>query len=398
MLESKGQLIIKDKARRSLNGHHPWVFSGAVKAVSDDIFAGDVVDIIDGRGAYFGKGFFNPESQIVARVITFEERECSLDMIRERVERAISLRRSFREYDQSTAWRLVYAEADHLPGLIVDYYSGYVNVQFHSAGWEPVRSEILSMISELTGCISIFDGSDPEMRAKEGLHTVNEAIFGDEPPDNISVIEFGRKYDVDIKKGQKSGLYLDQKFNHQSIQRFATGRRVLDCFAYTGGFTLAALDGGCDSVTAIEISETAVAQIDINVSLNRRGSAEVKVLTGDAFDLLRVMADKDEQFDMIILDPPAFCKAKTAIIPACRGYKDINRIAMQLLSPNGILVSCSCSRPISDELFMKVLWQASVEAGREAQLLSFTGQSPDHPVLLTFPESKYLKCATLLAE
>jgi len=381
-----------------MNGRHPWVFSGAVKAVSEEAVQGDVLDVVDSHGGFFGKAFFNPESQIVARILTFDDIECSLDMILARLEQAIALRKSLPEYDQCTAWRLIYAEADRLPGLLVDYYSGYVHVQFHSAGWEPVKKDIVAMIAELTGCIAIFDGSDPEMRRKEGLYTVNETLFGDDPPDNISVVEFGRKLDVDIKQGQKSGLYLDQKFNHETILRFATGRKVLDCFSYTGGFALAALDGGCDSLAAVEISEAAVAQFEINVALNRRGSEAVNVLTGDAFEILRKMSDTGERFDMVILDPPAFCKSKTAIVQACRGYKDINRIAMQLLSPNGILVTCSCSRPVSDELFLKVLWQASVEANREAQLLSLTGQSPDHPVLLTFPESKYLKCATLLVQ
>lgn len=394
-MNSKGTIEIRNKALKSIIGRHPWVFSGALKDIPDNLTIGDVVDLIDENGNFLGRGFFNPNSQIAVRILSFDESEFNLDEVHRRIGRAVEMRKLLPEYDQNSAWRLVFGESDLLPGLAVDYYSGFVNVQFHSAGWDRHRDEVASMIVELTNCSGVFDGSDSEMRDREGLLTINETVRGDDPPDRVSVSEFGRKMDVDIRRGQKSGLYLDQKFNHQSILRYARNRDVLDCFSYTGGFGLAALEGGCRSLSCIDISESAIEQLEINAVMNNFASRSIELHNGDAFEIMRDMLSVGSRFDLITLDPPAFCRSKSAVVQACRGYKDINRLAMQLLNPEGILVSCSCSRPVSDELFLKVLWQASVEADREAQLLNFSGQAPDHPVLLTFPESKYLKCATL---
>jgi len=233
------------------------------------------------------------------------------------------------------------------------------------------------------------------MREREGLDCVNRTVFGSDPPEDLTVSEFGRKIHVDMPNGQKSGLYLDQKLNHQSVLPYARDKRVLDVFSYSGGFGLSALEGNCSSLTCVEISDAASELIMKNVDANGYDRSKVDIRTADAFEVLREMYDAGEKFDVVILDPPAFCKRKAAVTKACRGYKDINRLAFSLLSRDGILMTCSCSRPINDELFVRVLWQASIEAGREANLLKYSGQSPDHPTLLTFPESKYLKCATL---
>jgi 23S rRNA (cytosine1962-C5)-methyltransferase len=393
-----GKVTVKDKALKSIAGRHPWVFSGAIRSVPETGHAGDIVDLVDTDGSFLGRGFFNPNSQIAVRILSFEDDDCGVDLIYERLKRAIDLRSSLPEYDRITAWRMVFAESDLLPGLIVDCYSDYAHVKFHSAGWESMKADIARMVSELTGCTGVYDGSDPDMRSKEGLETENQTIYGDDPPEHIVVTEFGRQFQVDIRNGQKSGLYLDQKFNHQEALYYAKNRKVLDAFAYTGGFGIAAVEGGCGSLTCIEISEAATRLLEANIELNKFGTASVTMKTGDAFEIMRDMLSEVDRFDMIILDPPAFCRSKSAIVRACRGYKDINRLAMKLLSPDGILITCSCSRPISDELFLRVLWQASVEAERSAQLLKFAGQPPDHPVLLSFPESKYLKCATLLVQ
>lgn len=395
-MEPRGKFTVKEKALRSIAGRHPWVYSGAIEKAPDSAGIGDIVELVGPDGDLLGKGFFNPDSRIAVRILVFEDVDCGPDLIYERLKRAIDLRRALPEYDESTAWRLIFAEADLLPGLVADYYSDFVHIQFHSAGWERLRAEIARMISDLTGCKGVYDGSDPDIRTKEGLRTTNETIVGIDPPDYISISEFGRRFKVDIRHGQKSGIYLDQKFNHQGILRYAANRHVLDVFSYTGGFGVAAIEAGCSSLTCIDISEEALGLLEANIQLNHFEKALVEVIRGNAFAVMRSLLSAGARFDMIVLDPPAFCKSRSAVVRACRGYKDINRLAMNLLTPDGILVTCSCSKPVSDELFLQVLWQASVEAGREARLIQLAGQPPDHPVLLTFPESKYLKCATLL--
>ncbi len=394
-MKVSASVTIKDKALKSVAGHHPWIFSGAIEEIPRDSEPGELVDIVDTGGRFLARGFINPNSQITVRILTFEDEIVDLDFLSSRISRAVSLRQRLPEYDLCSAWRLVYGEADFLPGLVVDNYAGYLNVQFHSVGWERIKPQLCETLMKVTGAHGVFDGSDPEMREREGLDCVNRTVAGAEPPADLTVSEFGRRMHVDMTNGQKSGLYLDQKLNHQSVLPNARGRRVLDVFSYSGAFGLAALEGGCSSLTCVEISGSAAGQIEKNLDVNGFDRSKVKIRTADAFDVLRDMVDAGEEYDLVILDPPAFCKRKAAVTKACRGYKDINRLACMLVSRDGTLVSCSCSRPVSDELFVRVLWQASIESGREANLLRYAGQSPDHPTLLTFPESKYLKCATL---
>jgi 23S rRNA (cytosine1962-C5)-methyltransferase len=226
-----GRVTVRNKALKSITGRHPWVFSGAIQSVPENGRAGDMVDVVDTGGSFLGRGFFNPNSQIAIRILSFEDEDCGTDLIFERLRRAIDLRKSLPEYDQITAWRMVFAEADLLPGLIVDCYSNYAHIKFHSATWESMKLDVARMASELTGCVGVYDGSDPEMRSKEGLETENRTIFGDDPPEHIVVSEFGRQFKADIRHGQKSGLYLDHKFNHQDVLRYAKNRKVLDAFS-----------------------------------------------------------------------------------------------------------------------------------------------------------------------
>jgi len=394
-MEPAGTITIREKALKSIAGHHPWIFSGAVEEIPNGIEPGEVVDLIDHSGSFLARGFFNPDSQITVRILSFEKESISIDSFRERLESAYRMRKRLPEYGDSDAWRIVYGEADRMPGLVVDQYGDYLSVQFHSVGWERIKEDLCRIMTEVTGAKSVFDGSDEDMREREGLNCENRVVYGAELPERIEVSEFGRRMGVDVQNGQKSGLYLDQKFNHQRIVPFAKGRRVLDVFSYTGGFGLAALQGGCRELWCVDVSEGSERKIKENVDSNRFDSVPVTIRREDAFDVLRELEDSGEQFDMIILDPPAFCKRKSAVTKACRGYKDINRIAMKLLTPEGILVSCSCSRPLADDLFTRVLWQSSVEAGRDVSMLGYYGQGADHPILLTFPESKYLKCAIM---
>jgi 23S rRNA (cytosine1962-C5)-methyltransferase len=396
VLQPAGEVIVRDKALKSIAGRHPWLFSGAIDKATPGLTAGAVVNVLDGHGKFMGSGFFNSNSQITVRMLTFDSAPVDEALIQHRILEAIKLRRTLPEHDLSNAWRLLYGESDGLPGLVADSYADYAVVHFHSAGWESFREDMARMLMEAASLRGVYDGSDAAMREREGLSASHGELCGETVPDFLEASEFGRKFVVDVRKGQKSGLYLDQKFNHQAVRSLASGKRALDCFAYTGGFGLAALEGGCLSLTAVEISDAAVAALEQNLQSNGFADRDITIIEADAFEVLRTMVSDGERFDLVVLDPPAFCKSKTALIQACRGYKDINRLAMQLIDPGGILVSCSCSRPVSDDLFLKVLWEASVEAGRAAKLLNLSGQAPDHPVLLSFPESKYLKCATLL--
>lgn len=388
--------IAKEKALKPILGKHPWVYSDALISTPERASAGDIVDLVDADGNFLGRGFYNPDSQIAIRILSFDDVECGSDLVRSRLQRAIELRKSIPEYDQITCWRIVHAEADLLPGLELDMYSGHVNVRFHSAGWETLKSDLIDMIAEMTECNSIWDGSDPEIRAREGLETENKLLYGTEPPELVLVSELGRRFRIDIRKGRESEQYLIQKFNHQDILRYAKNRRVLDAFCYTGGFGIAALEAGCSDLTCVEISDAAIRVLETNVQLNRFSNASVTIKAGDAFDILGELSEAGERFDMIILDPPAFCRSRSTVVRACRAYKDINSMAMRLLNSEGILVTCSNSRPVTGEMFVRALWQAAVEAGRDVQLLKLTSQSPDFPVLLTFPESNWLTCATLI--
>jgi 23S rRNA (cytosine1962-C5)-methyltransferase len=377
---------------RPVQQRHPWIFSGAIARVQGYVGQGDVVDVRDAAGEWLARGTWSSGSQIRARLYTWQPDE-PLDaaLIRRRLEQALATR-AWLGYDTAeSAGRLVFAESDGLPGLIVDRYADYLVIQLLTQGVAARAELITELLAELARPRGIYERSDPEMREKEGLPPGEGRLWGEEPPERVTVRQPGAlRFSVDLRAGQKTGAYLDQAANRLRVAAYCAGQEVLDCFCYTGGFTIAAARAGAGQITAIDSSATALAQLQENMALNDL-APPLELLAGDVFKLLRQYRHEGRQFDLIILDPPKFAHAHGQIERATRGYKDINLIAMQILRPGGVLATFSCSGLISADLFQKVVFGAALDARRDVQIIERLTQAPDHPVLLTFPEGEYLK-------
>lgn len=376
---------------KSLARKHPWVFSGAIREPEESIENGATVNIVSANGQPLAKGAYSPESQIRVRIWTFNpDEEVNPGYFRNRIENAIKLRDKMLPGDY-TAYRVINAESDGLPGLIVDRYSDFLVCQFLSAGAEYFKEEITRELQTIFSPAGIYERSDVDTRIKEGLTRQSGILAGAEPPDLIRVEQASLKFLVDIRQGHKTGMYLDQHENRKVIVRMAKDNEILNCFAYTGGFVLAALRGGASGVTNIEASAEAIAVLDKQVGLNGFNTDNIENIQGDVFEILRKYRDSGKQFDMVILDPPKFVASAQQIRRGCRGYKDINMLAMRLLRKNGSLITFSCSGHVSSELFQKVVADAALDVQREARIIEFLGQPFDHPVALNFPEGRYLK-------
>ncbi|HPB01258.1 MAG TPA: class I SAM-dependent methyltransferase, partial [Candidatus Marinimicrobia bacterium] len=372
--------------------HHPWLFSGAIERIEGEPQLGETVELRAHDGRFLGFGAWSPKSQIAVRIWSFNpDDEINADFLRRQLSWAIKRRESLFEPGKTDAVRLVNAESDGLPGLIVDRYNDYLVVQFLSAGAEFWRETIVTVLAEIVPVTGIYERSDVEVREKEGLELRRGLLQGNEPSELIEICENSRRFLVDIRNGHKTGFYLDQRDNRQKITEFSARREVLNCFAYTGGFALAALSAGATKVTNVETSAEALELLNRNVALNGFNPAKVENLTDDVFQVLRKFRDQGRSFDLIILDPPKFAESKSQIERASRGYKDINLLAFKLLRPGGILFTFSCSGQISPELFQKIVADSALDAGKSAQILVWLNQSADHPTALNFPEGHYLK-------
>ena len=372
---------------------HPWVFSGSVAKVEGQPADGDLVTLLDDRGNFVAKGFFNGRSQIRVRLATWDPDE-SVDeaYFERRLRLAVELREKTLALPASTdAYRLVYSEGDGLPGLIVDRYADWLVVQTLSLGFSKRKAEILAALARVCPSRHVFERSDSDVADKEGIEPHVGPLAGPEPPELLPVTIHGIRLLVDVRRGQKTGLFLDHRDNYRAIAPYAEGRRVLDCFAYTGAFGLfARVLGHAASVLAIEMSESALALARRNAELN--GAGDVEFRQGDVFGELRRLRDGAQTFGLIILDPPKFARSTGDIENALRGYKDINLLALRCLDQGGILATCSCSQHIDDAMFVDMLNDAAFDTGREVQVIERRGQAPDHPVSVTCPESRYLKC------
>ncbi|HQO74713.1 MAG TPA: class I SAM-dependent methyltransferase [Candidatus Marinimicrobia bacterium] len=386
------KVLIKKDREKSLLRHHPWLFSGAIERIEGEPQLGETVELRAHDGRFLGFGAWSPKSQIAVRIWSFNpDDEINADFLRRQLSWAIKRRESLFEPGKTDAVRLVNAESDGLPGLIVDRYNGYLVVQFLSAGAEFWRETIVTVLAEIVPVTGIYERSDVEVREKEGLELRRGLLQGNEPSELIEICENSRRFLVDIRNGHKTGFYLDQRDNRQKITEFSARREVLNCFAYTGGFALAALSAGATKVTNVETSAEALELLNRNVALNGFNPAKVENLTDDVFQVLRKFRDQGRSFDLIILDPPKFAESKSQIERASRGYKDINLLAFKLLRPGGILFTFSCSGQISPELFQKIVADSALDAGKSAQILVWLNQSADHPTALNFPEGHYLK-------
>lgn len=385
-------LLLKPGREKSLLRRHPWVFSGAISKVQGDPSPGETVDVLDSTGRFLARAAYSPKSQIRARVWTWDEPELvDESFFRSRILQALLARQRYIDQFPDGAIRLVHAESDRIPGLIIDRYADTLVVQFLSAGPEAWRDLLVEICWELSGAELLFERSDAEARRLEGLADRVGRLRGTDLPDQVFVHEHGLQYQVDILRGHKTGFYLDQRLNRARVRELTNGRVVLDCFCYTGGFTANALAGGAASVLSIDASGPALVQLRHNLALNNLPLDRSETIEGDVFQLLRDFRDRGRNFDLIVLDPPKFAQTAAQVQRAARGYKDINLLAFKLLRPGGILVTFSCSGGISEDLFQKIVAGAALDAGVHAQILERLSQSPDHPVALNFPEGAYLK-------
>ena len=383
-------ITLKRGREKSLKRRHPWIFSGAVEKASGK--AGDTLEVRDSSGKPLALAAYSPRSQIRARVWTFDPKESvGADFFRSRIQRALALREALPTAKQTNALRLVNAESDGLPGLVIDRYADVLVAQFLAAGVERWRDPILDALMELTGCAAIYERSDAEVRKLEGLEPRVGFARGNRNASRCPIIENGLNFRVDVEQGQKTGFFLDQRDNRQRVRSLAAGREVLDGFCYTGGFSIAALAGGAKRVTAIESSAPALEVAKENLAANPLDASKIEFLQADVFSSLRTLRDKNQKFGLIVLDPPKFAPSAAQVQKAARAYKDINLWALKLLAPGGLLATFSCSGGVSAELFQSIVAGAAVDAGGEAKIIERFGAAADHPVALEFPEGDYLK-------
>jgi len=383
------RVTVRKDRQRSLEQGHPWVFYGSLHKPPGNLPAGLVVDLVDEKDRFLARGQYNDQSQIVVRVLSFREQAIDAGFIAERIAAAVERRRSLLS-DQTDSCRLIFAEADQLPGLIVDQYGGWLVVQILTAGMELWREAILAALSELAPQ-GIFERSDSEDRRRhEGLGIQTGLLAGEPPPAELVIREHGHQFAVDLREGHKTGYYLDQRDNRQAVARYCGGQRVLNAFAYTGGFGIYAGAAGAAEVTHVDSSAPALELCSRNLELNGLRESHERVCA-NVFDALRDYRQAGRTFDVIVLDPPKFAASRKRLEQASRGYKDLNLNALRVLEPGGILATFSCSGAVDTDLFQKIVAGAAADAGRQVQVLELLGQPIDHPVLLGFPEGRYLK-------
>jgi 23S rRNA (cytosine1962-C5)-methyltransferase len=392
-------IVLRPERDRSVVRRHPWIFTGAIARIDGQPASGETVAVHAADGTPLGWGAYSPQSQIAVRMWTFDP-AATVDrqFLRRQLELAFAVRSAIARPDLD-AYRLVNAESDGLPGLIVDRYGDYLVAMFLSASAEYWKAEIVGLLRELahagqwpTGpARGIFERSDVDVRVKEGLPLAVGLLAGEAPPDSLEVREYGVRFAVEIARGHKTGFYLDQRENRALLADYAQGAEVLNGFAYTGGFGVWALRGGAARVTNVDTSASALALASLNAETNGFAADRVENIAGDVFQVLRHFRDARRQFDLIVLDPPKFAESRGQVERATRGYKDINLLAIKLLRPGGTLFTFSCSGQITPELFQKVVAGAALDAGRDVRILRWLRQGPDHPVALNFPEGEYLK-------
>jgi 23S rRNA (cytosine1962-C5)-methyltransferase len=381
-------LVLKPGKEKSLLRRHPWVYATAVAQVTGRPDAGDTVRVLGADGRFLARAAYSPASAIRARAWTFETGEpVDAALIAARVRAAVARRDALR--GESDALRLVFGEADALPGCVVDRYGDRLVVQCLAAGVERWRDAIVEALVEATGCVSVYERSDAAAREREGLPAREGPIRGDVPAP-VSIVEHGVRYRVDVVAGHKTGFYIDQRDNRALVGRWAAGRRVLNCFCYTGGFTLAARRGGATEATSIDSSAEALALAADNERDNGF-DAPSTWLQANVFDALKAMVADGRTFDLIVLDPPKFAPSAQHVERAARAYKEINLKALRLLAPGGLLFTFSCSGAIGVDLFQKIVAGAVIDARVDAQMLRRLEAGLDHPMAMTHPEGEYLK-------
>ncbi|PRD47963.1 class I SAM-dependent rRNA methyltransferase [Sphingobacterium haloxyli] len=378
----------KEKAAWQL---HPWIFSGAIKTVEGKPANGSTVKVFNTDKEFIAYGIYNAQSRVAVRLLEWnQEHPIDEQWWRNRVRRAVELRTPLLT-DQNNAVRLIFAEADFLPGLIVDKYGDFLSVQIHSSGVEVVKMIIVDELVQLLQPKGIYERSDLNARQHEGLSDVNGLLYGDMPAEFVDVIENGIRYQINIVEGQKSGFYCDQRDNRWLTAQYVKDRHVLDCFCYSGGFTLNAFKAGASSVVSVDSSALAIETLNRNIMLNGFNSIIHTAVQADVNKYLRQLGEEGRKFDVIILDPPKYAPSRSALDKAARAYKDLNRRALLLLESGGLLATFSCSGAMDIDTFKQVLAWAALDAGKEIQFIRHFNQPEDHPIRASFPEGEYLK-------
>ena len=368
-----------------VRGGHPWIYASEIEKVDGAFENGDIVDVADFRGKFIGRGFYNPQSQISLRILTRNDEPCDRGFFARRIQDAWDYRKLLCD---PMSCRLIYSESDFLPGLVVDKFADVLVLQSLSLGIERIKEMLCDLLMEIVQPSGIWERSDVPVRRLEGLEQTTGLLRG-EVPDEVDMVENGIHFLVDVKHGQKTGFFLDQKQNRAALEPLCRDARVLDCFCHNGSFALHAAKYGASSVLGVDISEEALAVARRNAEIN--GFDNVTFEAHNCFDLLRDLTDAGEKLDLVILDPPAFTKNKAAVQSAIRGYKEINLRGLKLVRPGGFLVTCSCSQHVLPEMFQEVINQAARDAKKRIRLVEFRTQGYDHPILPQSVETKYLK-------
>ena len=386
-------LYLKPGRERPVLNGHPWIFSGAIERSDGDDQKVSVADIYDSKKKWLARGHFNPKSQLRVRLLTWQRDAIDQSFFARRLSHALLFReQQFRK--TTNAYRLVNGEGDLLPGLIVDRYADFFICQFFTAGMELFKAEIINALSELTPATGIFERSEGRVREEEGLEASTQVLAGQTPPETIEIEEHGLKFLVDVKHGQKTGFFLDQRDNRAFLATLARDRTVLNCFSYTGGFSVYAFAGGATEVVTFDSSHQALVLAERNLALNSFADAPGELIKGDAFAYLK---EVDHKFDIIVLDPPSLAHKRSDVEAASGGYKFLNLHALKHLNPGGLLLTFSCSQHLPSDLFQKIVFGAAVDAGRKVTIIRRLGYPIDHPVSLHHPEGEYLKGLALHA-
>lgn len=372
-----------------VRGGHPWIYSSEIERVDGAFENGDIVDVCDFRGKFIGRGFYNPQSQISLRILTRNGEKCDRSFFERRIRDAWEYRKRLCD---PRSCRLIYSESDFLPGLVVDKFGDILVLQALSLGIERIKDMIADLLMEIVDPVGIWERSDVPVRRLEGLEQTTGLLRGS-VPELVEMRENDIYFGVDVKRGQKTGFFLDQKENRAAIAPLCPGARVLDCFCHNGSFSLHAAKYAAASVLGVDISEEALEVARENA--RRNGLTNVTFEAHNCFDHLRELTDADEKFDLVILDPPAFTKNKASVPAALRGYKEINLRGLKLVRPGGFLVTCSCSQHVLTEMFQDIVNQAARDAKKRIRLVEYRTQGKDHPILPQSIETKYLKCMIL---
>ncbi|MBR6966431.1 MAG: class I SAM-dependent rRNA methyltransferase [Clostridia bacterium] len=382
----KAAILKPGKEKRVLD-RHPWVFKSDIQRTDGNVQPGDIVSVMNSKGRFLAKAFYNPNSQIALRVMSYKEEEIDRAFIFRRVHEAVGYRRTFADLKSC---RLIFAESDRLPALIVDAFGDVLVMQCLALGMERFKQDIVDALVQEVHPAGIWERNDVPVRKLEGLEMTTGLLYG-EVPDLVEIAENGVRFYVDVKEGQKTGFFLDQKENRAAIAPFVKGKKVLDCFTHTGSFALHAGYYGAEEVTGVDISGFACEFAERNAKLNHLED-RVHFVEANAFDLLAEKSRSGEKYDVIILDPPAFTKSKSTLDNAMRGYKEINLRAMKMIAPGGFLITCSCSQHVLPQMFRSMVLDAANDARVHLRQIEFRTQGKDHPILPTAQETEYLKC------